>query len=125
MSGTVGVTVTAPLVTCGDSVRGQVVADALPSDALHVELRCRVDSAEPAEATLARQVVSTASGGPATFELKVPDQGPITAQGASLAVSWSVTVVDAAGVTLVRSPVVVMPRGGMALWLRRHAPPPV
>jgi len=125
MSGAVGVTVTAPLVTCGDPVRGQVASDAAPSDALYVELRCRVDSAEPVETTLARQPVSTASGGPATFDLKVPEQGPITAQGASLAVSWSVVVVDAGGAALVRSPVVVMPRGGMALWLRRHAPPPV
>jgi len=125
MSGAVRATVTAPLVCCGDSVRGQVAADAALADALYIELRCRVDSAEPVETTVARQAVSRASGGPAGFDLKVPDLGPITAHGVSLAVSWSVVVVDAGGTALVRSPVVVMPRGGMALWLRRHAPPPV
>ncbi len=45
-------------------------------------------------------------------------------RGQTLSVSWVVAVVDAAGEVVAEAPVVVAPRGGVALWLQRHAPPP-
>lgn len=86
-----------------------------------VELRCQVHSASPAQVVVATAVVPSP---PSPTQIAIPDTGPVTHDGVSLQVSWSVAVVDDSGTTRAETPVVITPRGGVALWLQRHAPPP-
>lgn len=124
MSAAVRITVAAAMVACGDTVRGEVVGAGETRWAGTVQLQCRVRSASPRDVTMATQVLDTSRGAPAAFRLAVPARGPITMRGQTLSVSWVVAVVDAAGDVVAEAPVVVAPRGGVALWLQRHAPPP-
>lgn len=122
MTGQVSVSLPAPLVGCGEHVRAQVYG---ATDGCAVVLRCHLDSAEPVVTTVASQPIVSGEGAGCQVVLAVPDDGPISARGTTLAVSWTVALVDPAGTVLAISPVVVTPRGGVALWLQRHAPPPL
>jgi hypothetical protein len=125
MSESAILTVATPVVACGDVVRGHVTwpTDAAPATVV-VELRGHVDSAAPADVVVASHTVDVHDDARVPFVLPVPDGGPITVRGATMAVSWMVAVVGASQETVATEPVVVMPRGGVALWLQRHAPPP-
>lgn len=118
-------TVPIPVVACGDVLRGHITwpTDAVPTSVI-VELRAQVDSAVPGEVVVASQTVHVHHDADVAFSLSVPPDGPITARGRTMAVSWAVTVVSPGHGVVATAPVVVMPRGGVALWLQRHAPPP-
>jgi hypothetical protein len=125
MSTEAALTLDTPVVACADVVRGRVVwpSEATPTTVV-VELRVHLDSASPADLSVSSQSIDIRDGAPAPFALPVPSDGPVTARGVTLAVSWSVVVAAASGDSLASAPVVVMPRGGVALWLQRHAAPP-
>lgn len=114
-----------PVVACADVVRGHVAwpTEAAPTTVV-VALRAHLHSASPADVVVARSSIDVRDDAQVPFGLPVPAQGPVTARGVTLAVSWSVALVGASGDTLTTASVVVMPRGGVALWLQRHAAPP-
>ena len=123
MSAEVDLTLSSDRVDVGDDVRVTVVVpvDVAAAVDWQVMLRCHVDSASPAQVA----VVTAAIPAPSSpCRLRVPNTGPVTHHGVSFTVSWSVAVVDATGSTVAEKPVIITPRGGVALWLQGHAPPP-
>jgi hypothetical protein len=124
VSGTDAVSLVAGMVACGDVVKATLTTRPEDSPIARIRLVCRLSSASPREVEVATCDVAAAPGESVSFRLPVPAGGPITVRGSSLAVSWSVAAVDIHGMTTSEVPVVVAPRGGVALWLQRHAPPP-
>jgi hypothetical protein len=120
------VTLAAALVACGDHVQGAVSCTGDPGPGSQVQLECRVASGSPQTIVIdASPVVGSPPVEMARrFRFQVPVAGPISVKGSSLAVSWQVTVIDGNGQVLAETPVMVVPRGGVALWLQRSAPPP-
>lgn len=112
------------MVACGDVVKGTLRGATQGSPRIRVCLVCRLASEVPREVEMASYEVVTSPDTSVPFRLAVPTEGPITARGSSLAVSWAVTAVDPHGAVLAEVPLVVAPRGGVALWLQRHAAPP-
>jgi len=109
-------------VDVGGHVKVTVVAPTEMATAnWRVALRCQVHSASPADVVVATAAIPSPSS---PTQLPVPDTGPVTRDGVTMQVSWSVAVVDDTGATRAETPVVITPRGGVALWLQRHAPPP-
>lgn len=110
-------------VDVGDDVRVTVVVpDDVATADWRLVLQCRVRSAAPASVEVTAAAIPVPSS---PCRLRVPDTGPLTRTGVSFDVSWSVLVVDHTGSTLAEKPVVMTPRGGVALWMQRHTPPPV
>ena len=60
--------------------------------------------------------------GQARFELPVPHDGPMSFEGKLISVRWEVVL--EAGDTTETAEVTVLPRGGLAMWVRQAAPPP-
>lgn len=66
--------------------------------------------------------------GAGRFELPVPEAGPMSFEGKLMHVLWAVElIIDK---TLrpdpdLSQPITVLPRGGLAMWARQHATPPV
>lgn len=122
MSGAIELNLVSDRVDVGDEVRVAVTvsADVVTSD-WRLVLRCHVRSSSPASV----DVVTVPIPVPPTLCLmRVPDTGPLTRNGETFEVSWSVLAVDHSGSILAQKPVTVTPRGGVALWMQRHTPPP-
>lgn len=122
MNGELDLSLVTDRVDVGDAVRvAVVVPEGLAVDNWRVVLQCHVHSASPAQVAVASAPLTAP---PSPNRLTVPDTGPVTHHGASFEVSWSVAVVDDTGSPRAEKPVIITPRGGVALWLQRHAPPP-
>jgi hypothetical protein len=113
---TVQLHLAAAMVGCGDIVRAEIVAAASVPSPRVVELRCRLTSASPREVTVASHPLGEADPRPWVVRLAVPHDGPITANGQSLAVSWVVVAVNADGVVIAE-----VWRCGSSVTLRRRA----
>lgn len=94
--------VATPLVECGSTVEGSGPPD------VEVRLMLHISGDHPRDIEVATTRVSPAG----EFELAVPTAGPLTVQASSCGFTWSVIAQDTA------TAVVVLPRGGLALWLR-------
>lgn len=118
------VTLAVGMVACGEVVKGMLLPAPEDPSVVRMLLVCRVDSASPRAIEVDSCDVVTSPDTPVPFRLAVPADGPITVRGSSLAVSWAVTALDAHGGVHAEAPLVVAPRGGVALWLQHHAEPP-
>lgn len=108
----------APSVECGGTVAG--TAAWTGDGSAEVSLRW----ATSGDGTVDTGIVDTAhlSGGDASFELTVPDDGPMTFAGKLMSLRWDV-VLDV-GDSTESVAVTVLPRGGLTVWVRKTAPPP-
>ena len=121
-----------PVTECGDVVSGEVSWDAGSGvlRGVEVSLSFATDgSAAPRDTGGPEPVqVERTNAGVGRFDIQVPDRGPITFEGRTMAVAWTVEArldVPSAPDTRVSTPVTVLPRGGLALWARQRAAPPV
>lgn len=70
--------------------------------------------------------ISTANSEVARFELSVPEMGPISFSGRTISVEWHVEVraEPSASTDAATQAITVLPKGGLAMWATKTAPPP-
>lgn len=116
---------------CGDRFTGTIEWGALDIEpsAVRVQLRWWTEGRGDKDGAVSSRIeLPGAPEGSGRFELTVPPNGPITFDGRLMRVRWVVELV--LDHTLrpdpdVEEPVTVLPRGGVSLWARMHAPAPV
>ncbi len=120
----------ADVTECGDTLTGSIswrgTDPAPPSVVVSMGFATsgrgsKSDSGGPEEVT-----ISTASSDVARFELPVPETGPISFSGRTISVEWHVEVRSdpSAPTDAVTQAITVLPKGGLAIWATRTAPPP-
>lgn len=121
-----------PVAECGEALAGEVRWDAGSGvlRAVRVSLSFVTGgSATPPDAGGPPSVeVERTTQGRGRFEIDVPTAGPITFEGRTMALSWTVEAhldVPSAPDTRASEPVTVLPQGGLAFWARQRAAPPV
>ncbi len=103
---------------CGDDVTGVVTG--LGGRAT-VELAWRTTGRGSQGADVAASArVEPDGDGRARFQLDVPADGPMSIDGTLVQVVWEVRVADAEAT----APLTVLPRGGLAMWVRQAGAPP-
>ena len=108
----------APSVECGGTVAG--TASWTGDGSAEVSLRWTTSGdGTPDSGTAHTQSLSGSDG---AFELKVPNEGPMTFAGKLISVRWEVVL--RAGDSSESAEVTVLPRGGLTVWVRNVAPPP-
>lgn len=124
-------TLDSAVTECGDVVSGEVRWDAGSGVLRKVEVALRYatdGSAAPRDTGGPDPVeVDRTVAGRGRFDIEVPRRGPITFQGRTMAVNWTVEArldIPSAPDIRVSEPVTVLPRGGLALWARQRAAPP-
>lgn len=124
------ITLDSPVAEVGGTITGRVEWEGAEKDPRAVEVALSYRCSGSGEADTGRPSTSRAAAdrsGSYPFELAVPDDGPITFEGRLISVAWKVSakldlaLADDPGVA---EDVVVFPRGGRTLWVRRTAPPP-
>lgn len=101
------VEIVSPLVECADALEGSGPPGAT------VRLVLSITGERSREIPMAS--VRIGDGG--EFELPVPDDGPVTCQGDRIGFAWSLRRDDSNE----SYPVVVLPRGGLAMWMRAQS----
>lgn len=107
----------APSAECGGAVSGTASWEGSTAE---VSLRWTTSGdGTPDSGTAHTQSLSGSDG---AFELKVPNEGPMTFAGKLISVRWEVVL--RAGDSSESAEVTVLPRGGLTVWVRNVAPPP-
>lgn len=115
---------------CGDVVTGTVRWGPLDSAprSIRVGLRYWTEGRGNTDSeTVAEIRLDGSTTGSGRFELPVPATGPISFDGSLIRVLWEIELrIDRRMRTDpdVSHPVTILPRGGLAAWARRSAPPP-
>lgn len=103
---------------CGDDVTGVVsgvAGTATVELAWHTTGRGAQDAA-----TVASVSVDPDGDGRARFAMDVPADGPMSIDGTLLQVVWEVRLVGGGA----EASITVLPRGGLAMWVRQAGAPP-
>lgn len=121
----------ADVTECGDVLAGVVGWDPVEPAPRAVVVRLAFSTAgsasPPDRGGPAEVRLDVSVDGRVGFEIPVPAAGPITFSGRTVSVSWVVEArLDVAGRDITASvPVTVLPAGGLAIWARQSAAPPV
>ncbi len=116
---------------CGDVFIGSVSWGEFdnPPRSVRVQLRYWTEGrGDRDEVVVSKAELPGAPSGAGRFELPVPADGPMSYDGTLLRVRWAVELVFDLALRPdpdLSEPVTVLPRGGLALWAREHAPGPV